>query len=47
MLSNSNRNIELFRFDEQTDIVFMFASEELQIVVYENGQGRFINETEL
>jgi len=47
MLSNSYRNIELFRFDPETGVVFIFSSEELQIVVYANGQWRFLNETEL
>ena len=30
MLSNSYRNIELFRFDDQTGVVFIFAGEELE-----------------
>jgi hypothetical protein len=47
MLSNGYRNIELFRFDPETGVVFIFSSEELQIVVYANGQWRFLNETEL
>ena len=45
MLSNSYRNIELFRFDEQTGIVFIFAGEELQIIVSSNGLWRFLDET--
>jgi len=47
MLSNGDRNIELFRFDPQTGVGFIFYSQELQIVVYANGQWRFINEPEL
>ena len=43
MLSNSFRNIELFRFDEQLDVVFIFANEDLQIVVYPNGEWSFID----
>lgn len=46
MLSNSYRNIELFRFDEQTGVVFIFAGEELQIVVPPNGGWRFLDGTE-
>ncbi|HEY9893170.1 MAG TPA: hypothetical protein V6D37_15455 [Candidatus Sericytochromatia bacterium] len=46
MLSNYYRNIELFRFDDQTGIVFIFANEELQIIVPPNGLWRFINATE-
>ncbi|MFB2838440.1 DUF6888 family protein [Floridanema evergladense] len=47
MLSNGYRNIELFRFNPQTGIVFIFASEELQIIIPPNGIWRFLNETEL
>ncbi len=46
MLSNSYRNIELFRFDDQTGVVFIFAGEELQIVVPPNGRWRFLDATE-
>lgn len=47
MLSNSYRNIEVYRFDEHTGVVFIFASEELQIIVPPSGQWRFLNATEL
>jgi hypothetical protein len=47
MLSNCYRNIQLFRFDEQTDIVFIFAGEELQIIVNSDGEWRFLNAPEL
>ncbi|RUS97491.1 hypothetical protein DSM106972_084390 [Dulcicalothrix desertica PCC 7102] len=47
MLSNSYRNIEIYRFDEYMGVVFIFASEELQIIVPPNGQWRFLNATEL
>jgi hypothetical protein len=47
MLSNYYRNIELFRFDDQTGIVFIFASDELQIIVPPNGLWRFLDATEL
>ena len=47
MLSNYYRNIELFRFDDQSGIVFIFAGEELQIIVPPNGLWRFLDATEL
>lgn|GEM_PF-337227 len=47
MLSNGHRDIQLFRFNPQTRTVFIFASEELQIIVPPNGVWRFLNETEL
>lgn len=45
MLSNTYRNIELFRFDSQTQVVFIFAGEELQIIIPPDGRWRFLNET--
>ncbi|MFN6562731.1 MAG: DUF6888 family protein [Nostoc sp. ChiSLP01] len=47
MLSNSFRNVELFRYDDQTGVVFIFANEELQIIVPPNGDWRFLDATEL
>ena len=47
MLSTCYRNIELFRFSTQTGIVFIFAGEDLQIIVSANGNWRFLDETEL
>ncbi len=38
MFSNSYRDIQLFRFDPQLGIVFIFAGEELQIIVTSDGQ---------
>lgn len=46
MLSNYYRDIELFRFDEQTGVVFIFAGEELQMIVSPNGIWRFLDATE-
>jgi hypothetical protein len=46
MLSNTYRSIELFRFDDQTGVVFIFVNEELQIIVPANGNWRFLNATE-
>jgi hypothetical protein len=47
MLSNYYRNVELFRFDEETGVIFIFAGEELQIIVTPDGKWRFLNATEL
>lgn len=47
MFSNCYRNIELFRFDEQLGVVFVFAGEELQIIINSQGQWRFLDATEL
>lgn len=47
MQSNYYRNIELFRFNEQKGYVYIWAGEELQILVFRDGNWRFIDETEL
>jgi hypothetical protein len=47
MLSNYYRDIQLFRFQAQTGEVYIFAGEELQIIVSRNGLWRFLDETEL
>ena len=47
MLSSYFRDIQIFRFDEQMDIVFIFAGEELQIIVNSQGEWRFLNAAEL
>ncbi|HAZ48503.1 MAG TPA: hypothetical protein DDW76_08625 [Cyanobacteria bacterium UBA11369] len=47
MLSSYYRNIELFRFNEQKGYVYIWAGEELQILVFQDGNWRFIDETEL
>jgi hypothetical protein len=46
MLSNYFRDIQIFRFDDQTNIVFIFAGEELQIIVNPQGQWRLLNAAE-
>lgn len=46
MLSNYYRDIQVFRFDDQTRYVFILAGEELQILVPTNGRWSFINETQ-
>jgi hypothetical protein len=40
-LTNFYRPIELVRFDERTGIVYIFAGEELQVVIYRDGKWRF------
>jgi len=47
MLSNYYRDIQLFRFNAQTREVYIFAGDELQIIVSRNGLWRFLDETEL
>ena len=47
MLSNCYRDIQLFRFDNQTGDVFILASDELQIIVPRSGNWSFVDETEL
>jgi hypothetical protein len=42
MLSNAYRTIELFRFDDQVDIIYIFTGEDLQIVIFQNGVWRFL-----
>jgi hypothetical protein len=41
-LTTFYRSIELLRFDERDDIIFIFAGEELQIQINKNGLWRFI-----
>ncbi|MGV0025505.1 DUF6888 family protein [Phormidesmis priestleyi] len=45
MLSNYCRNIELFRFNQQTGMIYIFCSDELQIIIPKNGIWRFLNES--
>ncbi len=47
MLSNLYRDIQLFRFNAQTGEVYIFAGDELEIIVPRNGLWRFLDETEL
>ncbi|WP_445174164.1 DUF6888 family protein [Microcoleus sp.] len=46
-LSNYYRDIQLFRFNTQTREVYIFVSDELQLIVSSNGLWRFVDETEL
>ncbi|MFQ4142555.1 DUF6888 family protein [Chlorogloeopsis sp. ULAP02] len=46
MLSNTYRDIHLFRFDIQTREIYILAGENLQIIVPPSGNWRFLNETE-
>ncbi|WP_404800341.1 DUF6888 family protein [Amazonocrinis nigriterrae] len=47
MLSNLYKDIRLFRFDDRTGEVYILAADELQIIVYPNGEWEFVNEPEL
>ncbi|MCL1470432.1 DUF6888 family protein [Argonema antarcticum] len=42
MLSNGFKNIQLFRFDPQTGDVYIFAGDELQIIVPPSGLWYFL-----
>jgi hypothetical protein len=46
MLSNTYRDIHLFRFDIQTREIYILAGENLQIIVPPSGNWRFLDETE-
>lgn len=46
-LSDCYRDIQLFRFQARTGEVYIFAGEDLQIIVSRNGLWRFLDETEL
>ncbi|WP_375453000.1 DUF6888 family protein [uncultured Nostoc sp.] len=39
--------IRLFRFDGKTGEVYILSADELQIIVYRNGEWDFVNEPEL
>ncbi|MGB5592885.1 MAG: hypothetical protein WBM62_02465 [Crocosphaera sp.] len=43
ILSNTYRNIQLFRYEQKTRIVFIFAGEELQIIVLPDGEWRYLS----
>ncbi|PSB18020.1 hypothetical protein C7B65_16870 [Phormidesmis priestleyi ULC007] len=42
MLSNFYRSVELFRFNDRTGEIYIFAGEELQVVISRDGKWRFI-----
>lgn len=44
MLSNYYRNIELFRYSAVTGDIYIFASEDLQLVIDRQGKWDFIDE---
>ncbi|MEH2060102.1 MAG: hypothetical protein V7K97_29010 [Nostoc sp.] len=44
-MSNFYREIQLFRFSDTTDNVFILAGDELQILIFRDGTWRFVNET--
>jgi hypothetical protein len=45
MLSTCYKEILLFQFDDRTGDVFILAGEEIQILVFANGDWRFIDAT--
>ncbi|WP_416212230.1 DUF6888 family protein [Nostoc sp. DedSLP03] len=47
MLSNTYKDIHLFRFQIQTRDVYILAGENIEIIVPPSGLWRFLNETEL
>ncbi|KAM3115784.1 DUF6888 family protein [Phormidesmis sp. 146-33] len=47
MLSDLYRNIQLFRFSTESGEIYIFAGEELQIIIPRNGRWRFVDETQL
>lgn len=47
MLSNCYRDIQLFRFDPESREVYIFVSDELQVMVFPSGNWSFIDETQL
>jgi len=47
MFSSYYQDIQLFRFNAQTREVYIFVSDELQVIVSSNGLWRFLDETEL
>jgi hypothetical protein len=42
MLSSYYRNIELFRFNQRIGELYIFANEELQIIISRTGTWRFV-----
>jgi hypothetical protein len=47
MLSNTYKDIHLFRFDILTRDIYIFAGENIEIIIPRSGFWRFLNETEL
>jgi hypothetical protein len=47
MFSSYYRDIQLLRFNAQTREVYIFVSDELQVIVSSHGLWRFLDETEL
>ncbi len=42
MLSSYYREIQLFRFSDRTGEIYLFVSDEIQIVILRNGTWRFV-----
>jgi len=47
MLSNTYKDIHLFRFDILTRDIYIFAGENIEIIIPPSGFWRFLDETEL
>ncbi|MBF2008466.1 MAG: hypothetical protein IGS49_24235 [Chlorogloeopsis fritschii C42_A2020_084] len=47
MLSNLYKDIKLFRFDDKTGEVYILAGDDIQVIVYPNGEWEFLNDPEL
>ncbi|MEG4987906.1 hypothetical protein QUB08_19330 [Microcoleus sp. BR0-C5] len=45
MFSNYYKDIQLFRFDPESREVYIFVSDELQIMVFPSGNWSFLDET--
>ncbi len=45
MISNLYRSIELFRFNPRSGVIYVFCSEEIQVVITPDGIWRFVDET--
>ncbi len=42
MLSNYFQNVEIFRFDEQRGEIYIFVSDEIEVLVERDGHWRFV-----
>jgi hypothetical protein len=47
MLSNSFKDIKLFRFDDKIGYIYILAGDSMDIIIDSYGEWGFINETEL
>lgn len=47
MLSNCYRDIQVFRFDDRNGEVYIFAGDELQLIIFPSGNWSFVDEIQL